>query len=200
MKKPTRLGPLKIAGLVFLAFIPDSGSAEATGPELSGHMQNFSLARAVYSRSGVQWKDGNGKKVGLDSYRGKVVLLNVWATWCAPCIRELPSLDRLQAAIGGDEFSVIALNINREGKFKAKQMLRRLKVSNLSLHLDREVKVAKSLGVMKVPITFLFDRKGREVGKLEGAAEWDEKEAIALIKYFIANPGHADLLPAFKKK
>jgi thiol-disulfide isomerase/thioredoxin len=199
MKISLGLAPLMIAGLVSLAAIPVSGAAFASGPELKGHMQNFILAPVSRSRSGVQWKDGNGKDVGLDTYKGKVVLVNFWATWCAPCIRELPSLDRMQAALGGDDFQVIALNIDREGKRKAKRMVRRLKLKNLSLNLDREVKAAKTLGVLNMPTTFLFDAKGREVGKLEGGAEWDEKESLALIKYFIDNPDHADTLPAFKR-
>ena len=108
--------------------------------------------------------------------------------------------DRLQAALGGNGFAVVALNINREGKRKAKRMMRRLKLKDLSLNLDRAVKVAKTLGVINMPTTFLFDRQGREIGKLEGGAEWDEKESIRLMKYFIDNPGYADTLPAFKKK
>jgi thiol-disulfide isomerase/thioredoxin len=189
-----------IAGLVSLAAIPVSGAAKAAGPKLSGHMQNFTLAPAARSRAGLQWKDGNGKETGLDTYKGKVVLLNFWATWCAPCIRELPSLDRLQAALGGDDFQVIALNVNREGKRKAQRMLRRLKLKNLTLNLDREVEVGKTLGLMNMPTTYLFDRQGREIGKLAGSAEWDEKESIALIKYFIDNPGYADTLPVFAEK
>lgn len=200
MKISLELAPLMIAGLVSLAAVPVSGTAKAAGPELSGHMQNFILAPLLRSRAGLQWKDGNGKQVGLDHYKGKVVLLNFWATWCAPCIRELPSLDRLQAALGGDDFQVIALNVDREGKRKAKRMLRRLKLKKLSLNLDRELKVGKTLGLLNMPTTYLFDRKGREVGKLEGGAEWDEKESIALIKYFIDHPGHADTLPAFAEK
>ena len=199
MKISLGLGSLMIAGLVALAAVPVSAPA-AAGPELTGHMQNFTLAPAARNRSAVQWKDANGKAVGLGDYKGKVVLLNFWATWCAPCIRELPSLDRLQATLGGDDFQVVALNINREGKRKAKRMMRRLKLKNLSLNLDREVKVAKTLGVLNMPTTFLFDRQGREIGKMEGGAEWDENESIALMKYFIDNPGHADTLPAFVKK
>ena len=200
MKISLRLAAPVIAGLVSLAAMLVSGATFAAGPKITGHMQNFTLAPAARSRAGVQWKDGDGKAVGLDDYKGKVVLLNFWATWCAPCIRELPSLDRLQASLAGDDFSVVALNINREGKRKAKRMMRRLKLKNLGLNLDREVMVAKSLGVLNIPTTFLFDRKGREIGKLEGGAEWDEKESITLIRYFIDNPDHADTLPAFAKE
>ncbi len=194
------LRPLMIAGLVSLAAIQAPATARAAGPELTGHMQNFILAPAARSRAGIKWKNANGEAVGLGDYKGKVVLLNFWATWCAPCIRELPSLDRLQAALGGDYFAVVALNINREGKRKAKRMMRRLKLKNLPLNLDREVKVAKTLRVLNMPTTFLFDRQGREIGKMEGGAEWDEKESIRLMKYFIDNPGHADTLPDFVKK
>jgi thiol-disulfide isomerase/thioredoxin len=192
--------PLLIAGFAVLAATQAPATANAAGPELTGPMQNFTLAPAARGRAGIKWKDAKGNATGLADYQGQVVLLNFWATWCAPCIRELPSLDRLQASLGGDDFQVIALNVNREGKRKAKRMLRRLKLKNLALNLDREVKVAKILGVLNMPTTFLFDRQGRELGKLGGAAEWDEKESIQLIKYFIGNPDHADTLPAYKKK
>lgn len=194
------LRTLMIAGALALAVVQYGSSATAAGPKIKGHMQNFTLASTARSRTAIQWENSVGKAVGLKDFKGKIVLLNFWATWCAPCIRELPSLDRLQASLGGDDFHVVALNINREGKRKAARLVRRLKLKNLTLNLDREVKVAKTLDVLNIPTTFLFDHNGIELGKLEGAAEWDEKEAIELVKYFIDNPGHADTLPPYKNK
>ncbi|MDP6644017.1 MAG: TlpA disulfide reductase family protein [Rhodospirillales bacterium] len=199
MRISAGLRPLIFTGLVALAAIQAPAPAGAAGPELSGHMQNFVLAPEARGRGNLKWKNGNGGEVNLADFKGKVVLLNFWATWCAPCIRELPSLDRLQASMGGKDFTVIALNIDRGGKRVAKRMLRRLKLKRLDLNLDRETKVAKALGVLIMPTTFLFDRQGTEIGKMEGVAEWDQRDASRLIKYFIDNPGHAGTLPPYKK-
>ncbi len=167
----------------------------AAGPNLSGAMQVFQLAPSTRPRPNATWKNAAGKNLTLADFSGKVVLVNYWASWCPPCIRELPSIDRLQASLGGDNFTVIAINIDRGGKPVARRMAKRLKLKHLTLYLDRESKSARSLGVRSMPTTFIFDRKGREVGKLEGGAEWDEKEAIGLVKYFVKNPGYADNLP-----
>jgi thiol-disulfide isomerase/thioredoxin len=177
-------------------------AAQAKGPELTGAMQVFQLAPSAQPRpspsDGATWKDANGKVLNLANFGGKVVLVNYWATWCPPCIRELPSIDRLQARLGGDDFTIVAISIDRGGKPIARRLMKRLRLKNLALYLDPSSKSAKKLGVRSMPTTFLFDRKGREIGKLEGGAEWDDKEAIALIQYFIANPAHVDALPLKK--
>ncbi|MBT3989230.1 MAG: TlpA family protein disulfide reductase [Rhodospirillaceae bacterium] len=176
--------------------------AYAKGPKLSGAMQVFQLAPSTLPRpsasDGATWKDSKGNDLTLADFKGKVVMVNYWATWCPPCIRELPSIDRLQAALGGKDFTVVAISIDRGGKPIARRMVKRLKLKHLALYLDRESKSARKLGVKSMPTTFIFDRQGREVGKLEGGAEWDDAEAMALVKFFIDNPGYADSLPAKK--
>jgi thiol-disulfide isomerase/thioredoxin len=157
-------------------------------------MQLFQLAPSTRPRPTTTWKDASGKNLTLADFSGKVVLVNYWASWCPPCIRELPSIDRLQASLGGDNFTIVAINIDRGGKPIARRMVKRLKIKHLTLYLDRESNSARSLGVRSMPTTFVFDRKGREVGKLEGGAEWDDKAAVELINYFIKNPGYADNL------
>jgi thiol-disulfide isomerase/thioredoxin len=177
-------------------------AAQAKGPEFSGAMQVFQLAPSVQPRpspsDNATWKDANGKILNLANFKGKVILINYWATWCPPCIRELPSIDRLQARLGGDDFTIVAISIDRGGKPIARRLMKHLRLKNLALYLDPTSKSAKKLGVRSMPTTFLFDRKGREIGKLEGGAEWDDKEAIALIQYFIDNQAHADALPLKK--
>lgn len=174
---------------ILSAWVPANA---AEGPKLEGGMEVFQVAPSVRPRPDAVWKDAAGKQVTLEDFKDKVILVNFWATWCPPCIRELPSIDRLQASMAGDDFTVVAINIDRGGKPVANRLLRRLKLKNLDLFLDRENKTVRSFGVRSMPSTFIFDRQGREVGKLEGAAEWDEPEAVALVKYFIDNPGHAD--------
>ncbi len=184
----TKFGAFALSALV-IAFSAASAPARAAdGPRLEGHMEVFQVAPGARPRPGITWKDGNGKTVSLKDFGGKIVLMNFWATWCAPCVRELPSIDRLAATLDGEEFEVVAINIDRGGKPVALKMLRRLKLNNLDLYLDRENTAVRRLGVRQMPTTYVFDRKGREVGKLEGAAEWDEPEAVALVRYFIDNP------------
>ena len=93
---------------------------------------------------------------------------------------------------------MVALNIDRGGKAVARRFKRKLKLNNLALHLDQKNEVARLLKIKVLPTTIVFDSKGREVGKMEAAAEWDVKEAFALIEYFINHPGHAEKLP-FKR-
>jgi len=175
-----------------------SSDGWAKGPALTGQVQEFQLAPSTRARPATSWKNAEGKKISLADFSGKVVMINFWASWCAPCIRELPSIDRLQAHLGGDKFTVVAISIDRGGKPVARRMLKRINSKNLALYLDRDSSTARSLGVRNMPTTIVYDQKGREVGKLEGGAEWDSAEAVALLKYFIDNPEYADKLPQKK--
>jgi len=179
-----------------VAVVGDAGTA--AGPELVGQMQTFQMAPSTRPRPTASWTDANGKAVSLADFDGKVVMLNFWASWCPPCIRELPSINRLQAELGGDKFEVVALNIDQGGKPVANRFKRKLNLDKLELYLNKDSSVAQSLKLRTMPTTIIFDAKGREVGKVEGAAEWDVKEAFALIRWFIENPGHADKLPQHK--
>lgn len=191
----TKFGAFALSAAV-IAFSAASAPARAAdGPKLEGPMEIFQVAPGTRPRPETTWKDGNGKTVSLKDFDGKVVLVNFWATWCAPCVRELPSIDRLAASLDGEEFKVVAISIDRGGKPVARKMLRRLKLNNLDLYLDRENTAVREFGVRQMPTTYVFDRKGREVGRLEGAAEWDELEAVALVRYFIDNPNHGDNPP-----
>jgi len=169
-----------------------------SGPTLIGQMKSFRLSTLAKPRPDLSWKDANERNITLENFSGKVVLLNFWASWCIPCIRELPSINRLQNKFSGDKFSVVALNIDRGGKEVASRFKRKLKLNNLMLYLDQKNTVARTLKIKVLPTTIVFDSKGREVGKMEAAAEWDVKEALALIEYFINNPSHAENLP-FKR-
>lgn len=196
MNRKTTLIALLVAGLLGIAgmfvFLP--AKEVGAGPQLVGHMQNFLLAPSIRSRPAIVWMDGKGKKVSLADFAGTVVLFNYYASWCAPCLRELPGINRLQARLGGDDFTVVALNIDRSGTVAALRMQRRLKLDKLALYVDPLVATGKILGLRAMPTTYLFDRQGREVGKLEGGAEWDSPEAVALIEYFIERPQSADNL------
>ena len=187
----------KIILISILCMLLSHGTAAfSEGPNLSGPMKKFQLTPitkpSISENNNFNWKNADGKTLSLANFKGKIVLLNFWATWCLPCIRELPSIERLQTKFSKNDFAVVAISLDRGGKRVANRLLKRLKLRKLVLYLDKENKSAKLLGVKFMPTTFIFDRKSRELGKLQGGVEWDSKEAVALIKYFINNPTYAD--------
>lgn len=165
-------------------------------PPQAGEMERFVLADTDVGRSEISWMDANGKAVTLENFSGKMVLLNYWASWCPPCLAELPSLNRLQTKLGGDEFTVVAVNTDQGGKPVAEQFSARLRLDALDLYLDPQSRSFQMLGARVMPITYLFDRQGTLLGLLRGSAEWDSPDALALMNYFINNPGYASRLRA----
>ncbi len=136
----------------------------------------------------IAFTDAGGAPLTLADKRGKVVVLNLWATWCPPCVREMPSLDRLQAALGGADFEVVALSVDRSGAAVVLPFLEKLGIGALDIYLDTSSRVLRTLAINGLPTTVLIDRDGREVGRVIGPAEWDSDEAIALIRHYLGNP------------
>jgi thiol-disulfide isomerase/thioredoxin len=130
----------------------------------------------------IRFADDQGHDLTLTDFRGRVVLLNVWATWCVPCRKEMPALDRLQAKLGGDEFLVIPLSIDRDGVAAVKRFYQELGLQKLGIYIDPSGKGGRALAIPGVPTTLLVDRQGREVARKMGAAEWDAPEMVALIE------------------
>ncbi len=119
----------------------------------------------------------------LQDYRGQVVLLNAWATWCPPCVAEMPSLDRLQAARGGEDFQVLTIALDRPEKVVT--FFERNDIANLPDWMDVNYEINGRLRLPGMPTSILYDRNGREVARLAGEAEWDSPEALALIDYLV---------------
>jgi thiol-disulfide isomerase/thioredoxin len=144
-------------------------------------MLTFVYAKSPETLPAIAFEDGEGRPRTLADFTGKVVLLNLWATWCAPCRKEMPGLDRLQAAAGGPGFEVVALSVDRQGASAARKFLDETQVRNLKLYVDSS---SRSLGQLKVtglPTTILIGRQGQEIGRLAGPAEWDSPDARRLI-------------------
>mgnify|MGYP001259737826 FL=1 len=182
---------------IFLLTLVHSNLAIAGGPPLIGPMEKFVLTPLIESNKktfeNIKWKNTANKTQNLTDFKGKIIFLNFWATWCLPCIKELPSIERLQSKFSKNDLAVIAISLDRGGKEVAQRLLRRLKLRKLELYIDKQSKSAQQLGVKYMPTTYIFDRKNRELGKLQGGVEWDDKNAVSLIKYFINNPKYADL-------
>jgi thiol-disulfide isomerase/thioredoxin len=130
----------------------------------------------------IHFTDAEERPLTLTDFRGKVVLLNIWATWCVPCRKEMPSLDRLQAQLGGDDFVVLPLSIDRAGLPAVRRFHEELGLQNLGIYVDSSGAASRALAAPGVPTTLLIDRNGREVARKMGATEWDGLEMVALIR------------------
>ena len=126
--------------------------------------------------------DPEGGTHSLADYRGKVVLLNFWATWCAPCREEMPSLDALQAELGGDDFQVVAIAAGHNPPAAIQKFLTEAKIANLPVRLDPRQGLAREMGVMGMPVTVLIDRDGNEIARLIGGADWASEASKTLIR------------------
>jgi thiol-disulfide isomerase/thioredoxin len=178
------------AGLaaVMIALAAAAPAAVAVAePSLTGVFKdNFTLLTPPVPAPETTFQDADGQSVTLGTFRGRVVLLNFWATWCAPCVREMPSLDRLQARFEGAGLTVVAVSEDFAGLPVVRPFLERLKLGHLKIYLDIDFALSKALGIQGLPTTLLIDRQGRLVGGLEGPAEWDGDDAVALIRYYLS--------------
>jgi thiol-disulfide isomerase/thioredoxin len=161
------------------AVAPSAGAA--SGPLNRGQMAAFVFRKAPEELPEVKFLDADSKEKTLADWSGKVVLLNLWATWCLPCRKEMPALDRLQRELGSDKFQVVAVSVDRAGLAGARKFLDEAKASNLALYADPSARMAAALRAAGLPATLLLDGRGREIGRLLGPAEWDSEDAKRLI-------------------
>lgn len=170
---------LTAAGLVALAFTLSPRQLLAAPPA------GFTIHRKPRSLPPLGFQSGIGQTLSLDDFRGNVVLLNVWATWCAPCRAEMPTLDNLQAKLGGTGFEVLALSVDRGGQDDVAPFYRELGLQHLTVYVDKKETAQSSLGIFGLPTTLLIDDEGRELGRLIGPAEWDSTDMIAFLQSMI---------------
>jgi thiol-disulfide isomerase/thioredoxin len=137
----------------------------------------------------LSFQDGSGKPVKLSDWKGRVVLVNLWATWCAPCRKEMPDLAELQKELGSDQFEVVAISVDRKGAEASAAFLKETGADNLKLYVEPTTAIVNDLQAAGLPATLLIDREGREIGRLLGPADWASPEAIALIKAALAAQG-----------
>ncbi len=154
-------------------------------PLLTGAMTTFVMKKSPTELADVRFLDGKGEEVSLSSFAGKVVLLNLWATWCAPCREEMPALARLQKELGSDKFQVVALAVDKAGLDGARKFLKDNKIEGLALYADPTARVGTELKVIGMPTTILINAQGREIGRLIGPAAWDGPEARRLIESYL---------------
>lgn len=167
-------------------------AAKRIAPLATGEVAAFRVAEAPEQLDDLVFKGPDRAPSGLAAFKGKVVLLNLWATWCVPCRAEMPTLDRLQAALGGDAFAVAAVNLDVRAPERAVAFLDQIGVKNLAFYSDPTLGVLNALKrrglAIGLPTTLLVDGKGCRIGIIEGPAAWDSPDAEALIRAAI-QPG-----------
>ncbi len=138
----------------------------------------------------IRFTDEKAHAMTLQDFRGKFVLLNIWATWCPPCREEMPTLDRLQARLGGPDFEVVALSIDqgKQSLYLVQEFYLQSGVKSLGIYTDSSGDASRDLEIVGLPTTLLIDREGREIGRKIGPATWDSPEIVKLISGYVALP------------
>ena len=156
--------------------------ASAAGESDAGvTLGQFSPAAAPHPAPEVAFTDLKGKPAGFADFRGKPAVVNLWATWCQPCLREMPSLERLQEKLAG-KLTVAAISQDRGGEKAVTPFLAKLGLDKVKVYLDPKSEVGKAFAVRGLPTSIVLDADGREIGRVEGAAEWDSEKILAVIE------------------
>lgn len=173
------------AAIVIWAAVAFLGRDERPAPPLGGAMRDFTVASAGSPAPETSLGAKDGSSTTLAAYRGKIVLVNFWATWCAPCIKELPALARLQGKLGGQGFTVLAVSEDLKGWPVIAPFLGAQKIVALPVLHDPQGAASRMYKVAGLPTSVLLDRDGRELGRLVGPAEWDGPDALTLIGHYL---------------
>jgi len=159
--------------------------ASRIAPLAHGEVAALTMATAPLRLPDLSFEDADGRPRKLSDWRGRTVLVNLWATWCVPCRKEMPALDRLQAKLGGKDFEVVAINIDTRDPEKPRNFLKDAGLTRLSYFSDNKAKVfqdLKAIGrALGMPTSMLVDAQGCEIATIAGPAEWDSEDAVKLI-------------------
>ncbi len=151
----------------------------------AGAMKRFQFHDQPILAPTAFFHDEQGNEKSFSDYEGKVILVNFWATWCAPCIKEMPDLNELQKSAGNDKFEIVLLSENQDGIESSIAFLKENNISHLKTFLDTDRKIARSIKSNALPTSILINAQGYEVGRLVGPADWNSGDAKALINFVI---------------
>ena len=178
------------AVLMFLLVAPALGAAnenEADMPDRTT-IGEFVPSAQPYPAPAISLSDTTGRNVELSDMHGKLVIVNLWATWCAPCLREMPSLERLQSRFG-ERIAVLAVSEDRGGNKTVEPFLDKLGLKSVKVYIDPKSEVGRAFGARGLPTSFLIDREGKVLGRVEGAAEWDSPKILGVLQPLLSGNG-----------
>jgi len=170
---------MKLLIIFIYLIIADSGYA-LEKPDF----KNLVLIKNPKIYKDVIFKDVNQKDVNLADFNGKLVILNFWATWCAPCREEMPSLDDLQLNIKLDNLKIFPINIGKEDTSKSKIFFKELNIKNLDIYIDAPTTLAKKFSLRGVPTTIIFNKEGKEFARIMGSIDFNNEEFINWLKFY----------------
>jgi thiol-disulfide isomerase/thioredoxin len=174
---------------------PAVDTAARIAPLVHGEVAALAVAQKPFRVPDVAFKDAAGRDRTLSDWRSRTVLLNLWATWCVPCRREMPALDALQGDLGGPQFDVVAVNIDTRDPQKPLAFLKDVGISHLAYYSDQSATVYEDLRTagkaFGMPTTLLVDRSGCEIGTMAGPAEWASPDGVKLVSAVIADEASA---------
>tara|TARA_R110002020_G_scaffold395445_4_gene605490 strand:- start:1308 stop:1973 length:666 start_codon:yes stop_codon:yes gene_type:complete len=166
-----------------------AAAAALSGPldeAATGTVAGFKPLATPVDLSALAFRDGDGQPVTLADFEGRTVLLNLWATWCPPCRAEMPSLDALEAELGGETFKVVAVSVDTKDDGRAQQFYAETGLTNLDFFIEPTMKMFAALKkdglALGMPTTMIIDHEGCAAGVLSGPAEWDAPEAVGLVR------------------
>ena len=170
---------------VFLVVV-QSCSQPKTGLDLfaKGSLKKLTALENPPAQPNMVFTSPNGTEMRLSDYKGKVILVNIWATWCAPCIAEMPMLNDLQVARGGANFEVVTISLDRTAA-EAEAWLRKNKIDNLPIWHDGTYNVSAKLVLPGLPTSIFYNKSGREIARIPGEVDWTSEEALALVDYLV---------------
>ena len=155
---------------IFLVFSSFAGEA--------ADIKNLIINKELKKYDGLTFLDAKSNKLNLSDFRGNLIILNFWATWCAPCKEEMPSLDLLQANEKLNNLKIFPINVGKDNIDKASEFFEDLGIQNLSIYFDSPVTLAKKFGLRGLPTTIIFDKEGFEFARIIGSINFEEKNFI----------------------
>lgn len=174
-----------IAGaLAIFLVVVQSCSQPKTGLDAfaKDSLKKLTALEAPPAQPSMTFKNLDGAEMKLSDYKGKTILVNIWATWCAPCIAEMPMLDALQAKKGGDTFEVVTISLDRTAQ-EAEAWFQKNNITNLPLWHDSSYGVSGKLDLPGLPTSIFYNAQGREIARIPGEVDWTSPEALALVDY-----------------
>ena len=166
--------------IIFIYLITSNFSYASEKPDI----KNLVLIKNPKFYEGVVFKNINQKNVDLDDFKGSLILLNFWATWCAPCREEMPSLDNLQLDKGLNNLKIFPINIGQDDLSKSEIFFKELNIKNLDIYFDSKITLAKIFSLRGVPTTILFNKEGEEFARILGSIDFDDVNFINWLKLY----------------
>ena len=166
--------------IIFIYLVTINFSYAFEKPDL----KNLVLIKNPKLYEDVVFMDVNQKNVNLDDYKGKLVILNFWATWCAPCKEEMPSLDNLQSNIKLNNLKIFPINIGQDDIINSKNFFKKLSIQNLEIYFDAPITLAKKFSLRGVPTTIIFNKDGKEFARIIGSIDFSNEEFINWLKLY----------------